>query len=126
MYKMSDVLANSLVLSVFARLSLITETIYYRNLLVQRDERDFITAHKQTHMTFALCLIKCDYQSVENTLKSIRNVKGVIESHATSGPYDAILKVKADSQDELRSIVKNIGTISGVFAILTAIVYNIK
>ena len=74
-------------------------------------------------MTFALCLIKCDYQSVKNTLQSI---KGIIESHETSGPYDAILKVTADSQDELRSIVRNIGTISGVFAVLTAIVYNVK
>jgi DNA-binding Lrp family transcriptional regulator len=77
-------------------------------------------------MTFALCLIKCDYQSVKNTLQSIKGIKGVIESHETSGPYDAILKVTADSQDELRSIVRNIGTISGVFAVLTAIVYNVK
>ncbi|AIF82625.1 transcriptional regulator [Candidatus Nitrososphaera evergladensis SR1] len=77
-------------------------------------------------MTLALCLIKCDYQSVKETLQSIRKVKGVLESHETSGPYDAILKVKADSQEELRSIVRNLGTISGVFAILTAIVYNVK
>jgi len=77
-------------------------------------------------MTLALCLIKCDYQSVKNTLQGIQRVKGVLESHETSGPYDAILKVSADSQEELRTIVRNIGTISGVFAILTAIVYNVK
>jgi DNA-binding Lrp family transcriptional regulator len=77
-------------------------------------------------MTLALCMIKCDYQSVKNTLQSIKRVKGVIESHETTGPDDAVLKVKAESEAELRSIVRNLGMISGVFAILTAIVYNVK
>lgn len=77
-------------------------------------------------MTLALCLVKCDYQSVKNTLKSIRAIKGVVESHETSGPYDMILKIKADSQAELKGIVKNVGTVSGVLAILTTIVYNVR
>lgn len=78
------------------------------------------------HMTLALCLVKCDYQSVKDTLKSINKVKGVVESHQTSGPYDMILKVKAASDTELRSIVRNVGTVSGVLAVLTTIIYNVK
>lgn len=77
-------------------------------------------------MTLALCLIKCDYQSASNTLQSIKKVKGVIESHHTSGAYDMILKVKAGSDTELRSIVRNLSTVSGVLAVLTAIIYNVK
>jgi DNA-binding Lrp family transcriptional regulator len=77
-------------------------------------------------MTLALCLIRCDYQSAKNTLQHIKKVKGVIESHETTGPYDVILKVKAESEAELQSIVRNVGMISGVFAVLTAIVYNVK
>jgi DNA-binding Lrp family transcriptional regulator len=77
-------------------------------------------------MTLALCLIKCDYKSVKNTLQSISRIKGVTESHETLGPYDAILKVKAGSHEELRRIVKDLGMISGVFAVLTTIVYNVK
>ncbi len=77
-------------------------------------------------MTLALCLVKCDYQSVKNTLHQISKIKGIIESHETTGPYDAILKVKAESQAELSSIVKSVGTVSGVLAILTTIVYNVK
>lgn len=77
-------------------------------------------------MTLALCLVKCDYQSVKNTLQSIRKIKGVVESHETAGPYDAILKVKANSEAELKGIVRSMGAVSGVLAILTTIVYNVK
>jgi DNA-binding Lrp family transcriptional regulator len=77
-------------------------------------------------VALALCLIKCDYQSVKSTLQSIKKIKGVIESHETMGPYDMLLKVQAESEPELKSIVKNVATVSGVLAILTAIAYNIK
>ena len=77
-------------------------------------------------MTLALCLIQCDYQSIKKALQNIRKVSGVIESHETTGPYDMLLKVQAESQSELDNIIKNLTTVSGVLAILTTIVYNVK
>jgi DNA-binding Lrp family transcriptional regulator len=63
---------------------------------------------------------------VARALEGVKKIKGVVESHETTGPYDAILKVKAQSQAELGRIVKTLGTVSGVLAVLTTIVYNVK
>lgn len=77
-------------------------------------------------MTLALVFINCDYQSVSNTIKALKKIKGVVESNPTSGAYDAVLKVKAGSETELGKIVRNVGMVSGVIAIVTSIVVGAK
>lgn len=77
-------------------------------------------------MALALVFVNCDYRSLSKTIKALKKVKGVIESNATSGAYDAILKVKASSETELGSVVKNVAAVSGVIAIVTSIVIGVK
>ncbi len=77
-------------------------------------------------MTLALIFVSCDYVSLSKTMKVLKKVRGVIESNATSGAYDAILKVKANSEAELGNIVRNVAAVSGVIAIVTSIVVGVK
>ena len=74
----------------------------------------------------ALVFLNCDYRLIKDTIKSIGKVKGVIESHATSGAYDAILKVETGTENELRHVIKNVAAVSGVIAIVTSIVIGVR
>lgn len=74
----------------------------------------------------ALVFLNCDYRSIKDTIKSIGKVKGVIESHVTSGAYDAILKVETGTENELRHVIKNVAAVSGVIAIVTSIVIGAR
>ena len=74
---------------------------------------------------FALLFVKYYSERSSNAEKKIREIKGVVESHITSGAYDMILKVKAKNQAELRRTIKNMAKVSGVGSILTSIVYNV-
>ena len=74
----------------------------------------------------ALVFLNCDYRCLKDTIKAIGKIKGVIESNATSGAYDAILKVKTESEGELRNVIKSVTTVSGVIAIVTSIVIGAK
>ena len=74
----------------------------------------------------ALVFLNCDFRSLKDTVKSIGKIKGVIESHATSGAYDAILKVETETESELRYIIKNVAAVSGVIAIVTSIVVGVR
>lgn len=75
-------------------------------------------------MTDALVFVNCLPETTSNTEKKIRQLRGVIESHSTSGAYDIILKVTAKSETELREIIRSVGKVSGIASILTSIVYK--
>jgi DNA-binding Lrp family transcriptional regulator len=77
-------------------------------------------------MTRALVFVNCDYRSLSTTINALRKVKGVIETSATSGVYDAILKVNASSETELARIIKRVATVSGVLGIVTSIIMAVK
>ncbi len=77
-------------------------------------------------MTLALVFVNCDYKGLSHTIKALKRVKGVIESNPTSGAYDAILKITANSDSELGKIVRNVAAVSGVIAIVTSIVVGVK
>ena len=77
-------------------------------------------------MTFALVFVNCIPERASDAEKKVREVKGVIESHATTGPYDMVLKVKTKNEKELRNTIRNMAMISGIGAILTSICYNIR
>lgn len=74
----------------------------------------------------ALVFLNCDFRSLKDTVSAIGKIKGVIESHATSGAYDAILKVETETENELRHIIKNVAAVSGVIAIVTSIVVGVR
>lgn len=73
-------------------------------------------------MTKALVFVNCDNQSASTTINTLRKIKGVIETYATNGVYDAVLKVNANSESELGGIIKNVATVAGVLSIVTSIV----
>lgn len=75
-------------------------------------------------MTFALVFVNCYPDSASRAEKRVREVKGVVESHSTSGAYDMILKVKTKNVAELRKTIKNMAAVAGIGSILTSIVYN--
>ena len=77
-------------------------------------------------MTFALMFVNCFPERASDAEKKVREVKGVVESHSTSGAYDMIVKVKTRNEAELRSTIKSMTMITGIGAILTSIVYNMK
>ena len=75
-------------------------------------------------MTLAFILVNCIEDGGSRAEKSMKKVEGVIESHYTSGAYDMILKVKAETESELKEIIKNIRRVTGVMAAITSIVYG--
>jgi DNA-binding Lrp family transcriptional regulator len=76
-------------------------------------------------MTLALVFVKCYPERVSSAERKVREVRGVVESHPTTGAYDIILKVKTRNEAELRTAVRNVATVSGIGSILTSIVYNV-
>ena len=74
----------------------------------------------------ALMFLNCDYRLLKDTVKAIGKIKGVIESNATSGAYDAILKVETASENELRHVIKSVAAVSGVIAIVTSIIVGAR
>ncbi|AIF83312.1 transcriptional regulator [Candidatus Nitrososphaera evergladensis SR1] len=75
-------------------------------------------------MTLAFIFVNCNVDGGSAAEKNVKKVKGVVESHSTSGAYDLILKVKAETESELRDIIKNIRKVTGVVAAITSIVYG--
>ncbi|MEO9295384.1 MAG: Lrp/AsnC ligand binding domain-containing protein [Nitrososphaera sp.] len=59
-------------------------------------------------MTLAFIFVNTLPDEGNKAEKSVKEVKGVVESHYTSGAYDMILKVKADTEADLREIIGNI------------------
>lgn len=89
-------------------------------------ENSFIFKCWLLGMTLALVFVNCDYKGLSHTIKALKRVKGVIESNPTSGAYDAILKITANSDSELGKVVRNVAAVSGVIAIVTSIVVGVK
>ncbi|AIC17237.1 putative transcriptional regulator, AsnC family [Nitrososphaera viennensis EN76] len=75
-------------------------------------------------MTLAFIFVNCNVDEGSTAERNVKKVRGVVESHETSGAYDIILKVKADTEAELRDIIKNIRKVRGVGAAITSIVYG--
>jgi DNA-binding Lrp family transcriptional regulator len=75
-------------------------------------------------MTLAFIFVNTLPDEGNSAEKSVKKVKGVVESHYTSGAYDMILKVKADTEADLREIIGNIKKVAGIAAAITSIVYR--
>ena len=76
-------------------------------------------------MTLAFVFVNCitDEQATE-VEKALKDVQGVLEANLTTGIYDLLLKVQADSEQQLEEVIKRIKAISGVTSTMTSIIYK--
>ncbi len=73
-------------------------------------------------MPRAFVLINVEAGAEDSVLKQVRKIGTVEESYVSYGVYDLVLKVKANSMDELKDIVSHkIRAISEVRSSLTLI-----
>ncbi len=71
-------------------------------------------------MVSALVLVNTDFGVENEVLENVKHVNGVEEAHALRGTYDLIVRVKTQSIDKLRDIIKlGIRQIAGVSGSLT-------
>jgi DNA-binding Lrp family transcriptional regulator len=74
----------------------------------------------------AYVLIKIRTGEVNEVVKSLRKVKGVVEAHMTFGPYDAVAEVETKDVTALGTITASmIQPISGVEQTLTCLAVDI-
>jgi len=74
-------------------------------------------------MPLSYVLVNVELGSEEKVLKEVRNVPHVKECHRIYGTYDMIVKVEADSMDELKEVITwKIRRLPGVRSTLTTIV----
>jgi DNA-binding Lrp family transcriptional regulator len=57
-------------------------------------------------MPTAFVLIDTEAGSEADVLKELRQVEGVEEAFAVSGVYDIVVRVKADTADQLKEIIR--------------------
>ncbi len=78
-------------------------------------------------MISAVLLLNTDLNAQDDVLESIKQVEGVEEAHSLYGVYDLLVKVKADSIDELKNITKaQIKQVAGVTSSLTLMIDDHK
>jgi DNA-binding Lrp family transcriptional regulator len=74
-------------------------------------------------MVSAVVLLNTDLKASDGVVDSLRSIKGVEEAHALYGVYDFLVKVKADSIDDLRAMTsKRIKKVAGVTSSITLMV----
>ncbi len=74
-------------------------------------------------MVSAVVLLNTDLEASDDVVDSLRSIKCVEEAHALYGVYDFLVKVKADSIDDLRAMTsKRIKKVAGVTSSVTLMV----
>ena len=73
-------------------------------------------------MPRAYVLFNVESGSEDNVLKQLRNINNVEEAYVSYGVYDLVIRVKADTMEELKnSVTHKIRTIKQVRSTLTLI-----
>lgn len=76
-------------------------------------------------MVFAVVLVNADVGEENIVLESIKKVSGVEEAHALWGIYDILVKVKANSIDKLKEVIKlGLRQVTGVSGVLTLMIVD--
>ena len=76
-------------------------------------------------MISAVLLVNTDVGEENRLLENIKSMEGVEEAHAVWGVYDLMVKMKADSIDKLKEIIKfRLRLFAGVTNILTLMVID--
>ncbi len=74
-------------------------------------------------MPQAYVLFNVESGSEDNVLKQLTNITNVQESYVSYGVYDLIIRLKADTMEELKNVVSHrIRTINQVRSTLTLII----
>jgi DNA-binding Lrp family transcriptional regulator len=74
----------------------------------------------------AYVLIKTTTGGIQNVVRQIRRVEGVIEANMTFGPYDALAIISAEDTNHLGMIISTkIQSIPGVVETLTCLVVDV-
>lgn len=74
-------------------------------------------------MISAVVLLNTDLGVSDEVINNLRSIEGVEEAHALYGVYDLLVKVKADSIDDLKAVTKKrIKKVAGVTSSLTLMV----
>ena len=76
-------------------------------------------------MVFAVVLVNADVGEENIVLESIKKVSGDEEAHALWGIYDILVKVKANSIDKLKEVIKlGLRQVTGVSGVLTLMIVD--
>ena len=74
-------------------------------------------------MISAVVLVNTNIGEETQVLKNIKNVEGVEEAHALWGIYDLMVKIKAQTVDRLKEIIKlRLQKLTGVSNVLTLMI----
>ncbi len=74
-------------------------------------------------MPQAYVLFNVESGSEDNVLKQLANITNVQESYVSYGVYDLVIRLKADTMEELKNVVSHrIRTINQVRSTLTLII----
>jgi DNA-binding Lrp family transcriptional regulator len=74
----------------------------------------------------AYILIQTEVGKASNVVEEIRGLGGIVEADDVTGPYDVIVKAKADTMDELgKMVVSQIQLVEGITRTLTCPVVNL-
>ena len=78
-------------------------------------------------MPKAFVLINVESGFEDRVLRELRDISGIEEAHFSYGVYDMIIKVKAETMEELKDIVtKHVRTLPEVRSTLTLIIVEEK
>ena len=70
-------------------------------------------------------LIQTDVGRAEVVAKQLAGLAGVLSAEYVTGPYDVVVRICADSMDELRdSVVPNVQQVTGITRTLTCLIAN--
>jgi DNA-binding Lrp family transcriptional regulator len=73
----------------------------------------------------AFMLIQTDVGRAEVVAKQLAGLAGVLSADYVTGPYDVVVRIGADSMDELRdSVVPNVQQVAGITRTLTCPIAN--
>jgi DNA-binding Lrp family transcriptional regulator len=74
----------------------------------------------------AYILIQTEVGKASKVVEEIRRLAGIVEADDVTGPYDVIVKAKADTMDELgKMVVSQVQLVEGITRTLTCPVVNL-
>jgi DNA-binding Lrp family transcriptional regulator len=58
-------------------------------------------------MQTAYVLISCDPEDIEGIITMLNTISNISEANRVEGPYDILVKIKAESPEKLKEIISN-------------------
>lgn len=72
-------------------------------------------------MTIVFMLIEVETGKIHDVIDKLKNMEGVKEIYAITGPYDVIAKIAADNMESIKAIIEKIQNVPGVTKTLSSI-----